>query len=100
MGLDGWLSKVVGCLRAPSVLINTSKDPGRKKQKVIRIRLDRKNRRIMKQLWLMELEFVDSQARSGPEDFILLNVVSLCEFLIQFCTLRFWRRGRMKRKHR
>ena len=78
------------------MLINTSKDPGRKKQKVIRIRLDRNNRRIMK---LMELEFVDSQARSGPEDFILLNVVSLCEFLIQFCTLRFWRRGRMKRKH-
>ena len=79
------------------MLINTSKDPGRKKQKVIRIRLDRNNRRIMK---LMELEFVDSQARSGPEDFILLNVVSLCEFLIQLCTLRFWRRGRMKRKHR
>ena len=38
----------------------------------------------MKQLSLMELEFVYSQARSGPEDFILLNVVLICEILISF----------------
>ena len=43
-----------------------------------------KNSRILKQLSLMELEFVDSQARSGPKDFVLLNVVLLCEILISF----------------